>query len=166
MKLFWSWVQENKIFTDLPNFTPFCPLLGPLWGPRPFSSQTWSGFPWGCFVLSLVEIHPLVLEKKSFKEEFHIWPFFGPLWAPKGAKPFFSAQLCIVFPRGCYIPNLVEIGQNWIFAPFWTPLEGAIFDPIFCLFANFVALALKIVHIKYEVIWTSGSWEENFLRFT
>ena len=58
-------VHEKKIFKDVPSFSPFWSLLGPLWVPAPILSQTLCGFTWGCYIPSLVKIGPLVLEKKS-----------------------------------------------------------------------------------------------------
>ena len=82
-------------------------------------------------VPSFDEIHEALLEQKSFTDQFYTWPFFAPLWAPKGAKHLFSTQNCISSNRGCFLPNLVEIGQSLIFGPFWRPLVGPFLPQFF-----------------------------------
>ena len=62
-----------------------------------------------CFVPCLVEIGPVVLEKKIFKFWqcillFTLLPPFG-----KGCGPSFE-QKWFPFIQGCFVPNLVKIG--------------------------------------------------------
>jgi len=52
-----------KIYQKFPYFAPY-------WAPKgtsPFIWTIWISIPQACFLLSLVEIGLLVLEKKSFK---------------------------------------------------------------------------------------------------
>ena len=115
---------------------------------------------------SLVEIHLMVLKKKSFKEELYMLPLFSPLWPPQGEiTTFFYTNF------DCHHQGILstKFGQNWWklnFCPFLAPPGGAVFGPNFFSFANFVGLSLRTLNIKYEDNLTIGSWEENFWRFS
>ena len=59
-------VLERKIFMFSSIYTIL--LLSPLgkrWGPS--FEQSWIPFTWGCFVPSLIEIGPVVLDRKIFR---------------------------------------------------------------------------------------------------
>ena len=81
---------------------------------------------------SLVELGPVVLEKKFFKScQFNfIISQLSPLW--EGFGPSFE-QTWIPFTQGCFVPSLVEIGS--------VVLEKNIFSSIyFLLFHNYLPL--------------------------
>ena len=71
--------------------------------------KTWIIFTQWCFVPSLVENGPVVLEKKTFKSFQCIFSIsqLSPLWERRG--PSFE-QTWIPFTKGCSVPCLVEIG--------------------------------------------------------
>ena len=78
-------------------------------GSGPSFEQTWIPFTQGCFVSSLVEFGPAVLEKKIFKScqcNFTILqlPLFG-----KRNGPSFE-QTWIPFIQRCIVPSLIKIG--------------------------------------------------------
>ena len=84
-------------------------LLSPLektWDPS--FEQNWILFTQRCFVPSLVEISPLVLEKKQFKFRQCIFPILLSSPLGKGRGPSFE-QTRILFTRECLVPSLVEI---------------------------------------------------------
>ena len=94
------------------------------------------------------------------------WSLFCPLKGPKGGTGIFFMQTSVLHHWGMLC---TKFGWNRLklnFPPFSATPSGAVYDPISFSFANFVDLALRTLNIKYEVIWTSGSWEEDFLRFT
>ena len=71
--------------------------------------QTWIAFTQGCFVPSLVEIGPVVLEKKILKFRLCIFTILKLSRFGKGRGPSFE-QTWIPFTQGCFVPRLVEIG--------------------------------------------------------
>ena len=79
----------------------------------------------GCFVLSLVIIGPMVLEKKIFTNCQHIFTIsqIYPLW--EGHDPS-SEQNQIPFSQRCFEPSLDEIGL--------LVLGHQIFQSIQCIF--------------------------------
>ena len=89
------------------------------------SEQTWIPFTMWCFVLSLVEICRVILEKIFlffiFVSVFSLFRYYLPL--EKGGPPF--EQILILFTQECFmkslrfsliqgsfVPYLVEIGPN------------------------------------------------------
>ena len=70
--------------------------------------QTWISFTQRWFVSSLVEIDPVVLEKKIIKM---YQCFFAMFLSPidKGRNPSFE-QTWITLTQRCFVPSLVEIG--------------------------------------------------------
>ena len=74
-----------------------------------FFIWTWIPFTQGCFVPSLVEIGPVVLEKKIFKFCQCIFTISSLSPLGKGRGPSFE-QIWIPFTQGCFVPSLVEIG--------------------------------------------------------
>ena len=85
-------------------------LLSPFekgWGPS--FEQNWIYITRGCFVRSLLEISPVVLEKKIF--EFCQYILTLLLLSPlgKGHGPSFD-QTWIPFTYGSFVPSSVEIG--------------------------------------------------------
>ena len=72
--------------------------------------ETWIPFTQGCFLPRLVEIGPMVLEKRIFT--FHQCIFaiswlspLGKLWGPS------LEETQIPITQGCFMPSLVEIGK-------------------------------------------------------
>ena len=102
---------EKKIF-ELHQFIFVISLSSPLGKGQGIQfRQTWIPITKGYFMPSLVEIGPVVLEKKIFN--FHQCIFAISLLSPygKGQGPWF-AQTWIPFTyKGCFVPSLVEIGH-------------------------------------------------------
>ena len=63
-----------------------------------------------CFVSSLIEICPVVLEAKIFKCHQCIFTISKLSPLGKGRDPSFE-QTWIPFTQGCFVPGLVVIGQ-------------------------------------------------------
>ena len=98
-----------------------------------------------------MEGHHLFLERKS------------KLKGPKGQNFFMQTSVVNHMRMLC-----TKFGWNWPklnFGRFLRPWWGR-FWPNFIFVRNFKDLAPRTLHVKYEVIWTSGSWEEDFLRLT
>ena len=72
--------------------------------------KIWSSSTQGCFMPSLVETGPVVLEKKVFKYSPYI--FIILLLSPleEGCGPLF-VKIWIQSTQGCFVSNLVVIGQ-------------------------------------------------------
>ena len=100
-----QWFWRRGFFNFVNVFLLFCNYL-PLemgWGPS--FEETWIPFTQGCFVPSLVEIGPVVLEKKFFK--FHQCIFAISLLSPlekgrgtsfeKNLNPLHPGMLCAKF---------------------------------------------------------------------
>ena len=73
----------------------------------PSSEQNWISFPQVCFVPSLVEIGPVVLERKIFKFPKSIFDISLLCPLQQGSSPSFQ-QTWIPFPQGFFVPSLVE----------------------------------------------------------
>ena len=102
----WFWRRFKnfiKVFSLL--------LLSPLGKGKGHSfEQTWIHFTQGCFVpIKLVEIGPVVLEKKILK--FCQCIFAISKLSPLGKRwgPSFE-QTWLPFTKRCIVPNLVDIG--------------------------------------------------------
>ena len=76
----------------------------------PLIWKIWIPITQGCFVPSLVEMGPVVLEKKIFKVRQCIFAisWFSPLG--KWRDPSFE-QTWIPITQECFVPSLVEIGS-------------------------------------------------------
>ena len=103
----WFWRRPflnfvNVFFTILLS-SPF----GIRWNPS--FEQIWIPITHECFVPSLVEIGPLIIEKKIFRFLQFIFAilFLSPLG--KRCDPLFE-QTQIPFTHGCFVSSLVEIG--------------------------------------------------------
>ena len=102
---------------------------------------------------SLVELGPVILEKKIFKRSRFIFIISqsSPLW--KGRGPSFE-QTWIPFTQGCSVPSLVEIGP--------VVLEKKIFKVVnlFLLFPNHLPfgkdVALRKVHLSFQLRWAKN----------
>ena len=118
MTLFWHkdalylvWLKSTQWFCS-SRFLDFVFLLfcnyHPL-GKGPSFKQTVIPFTQGCFMLSLVEIGPVILEKiLKFRQCIFTISSSSPL--RKGRGPIFE-QTWIPFTQECIVPSLVEIGQ-------------------------------------------------------
>ena len=95
-----------------------------MWGPS--FEQNLIPFTQEYIVPSLVEIGPVVLEKKIFK--VHQCIFAISLLSPvgKGHGPSFE-QTGILITQGCFVPSLVEIGP--------VVLKKKIFKVCQCIYA-------------------------------
>ena len=84
-------------------------IISPWKRAGPSFEQIWIPVIQGCIVPSLVEIGPLVLEKKIFK--FCQCIFAIALLSPlgKGWGPLFE-QTWVLISQECFVPSLVEIG--------------------------------------------------------
>ena len=85
-------------------------LLNPLWkGQGPSLEQTYICNSKRCFVLSLVEIGPVVLVKKIFKFCQYIFTLLklSPLWKWRGPS---IDHILILLTQGCFARSLIEIG--------------------------------------------------------
>ena len=78
-------------------------------GLGPSFEQTWIPFTKGCFVLSLVEIGLVVLEKKIFKIFSIYFGYFFIISPWKRTGPFIWTNLN-PFAQGYIVPSFVEIG--------------------------------------------------------
>ena len=104
-KVGWNWPsgsgeEDYKISSISPLGERKCPLF----------EKTWIPFSQGFFVSGLVEIGPVVLEKKIF--QFRPCIFAISLLSPlgKGWGPPFELTL-IPITQKCFVPSLVEIGR-------------------------------------------------------
>ena len=85
-------------------------LLSPLRkGCGPSFDLIWIPFTQGCFLPSLVEIDPVVLEKKILKVCQCIFAISLLTPLGKGRGPSFE-QTWILITQGCFVPGLVKIG--------------------------------------------------------
>jgi hypothetical protein len=85
-------------------------LLSPLReGCRPSFEQTWIPSPQKWFVPSLVEICPVVLEKKILKYFLYIFTLLLLSPLREGRRPSYE-QTWIPSPQGWFVPSLVETG--------------------------------------------------------
>ena len=80
-----------------------------------FSSfeETWIPFIQGCFVLRLIEISSVVLEKRIFIISSMYFRYFVIISAWKRVGPFIWTNLHPLHPLECFVPSLVEIGPQW-----------------------------------------------------
>ena len=107
-KLGWNWPSGSgeEDFLKLSIYFYHFPIIFP----SPSFEQTWSPFTRGYFVPNLVEIGPVVLNRKSFKSYQFIFIIsrFCPLW--EGRSPLFLKNTWVPFTKGYFVPSLVEIG--------------------------------------------------------
>ena len=108
----WKWPRsgsEEENFKNLSLYFHYFVIISPSKGGKASFVQTWIPFTQGYFVPSLVEIGPVVLEKKIFKSYQFIFIIskLSPLW--EGCGPSFQ-QTWIPFTQGYFVPSLVEIG--------------------------------------------------------
>jgi hypothetical protein len=79
-------------------------------GQSPSFKETWRPFPQGWFILSLVKISPVVMEKKIFiwpHPHFYIFVIISPL---KRTWPFIRTKLNFLYPR------IICFKFNWIWS--------------------------------------------------
>ena len=111
-----SVVLEKKIFKFCQCIFAIL-LLSPLRkGRGPSFEQTWIPFTQGCFVSSLVEIDPVVLEKKIFK--FLYFRYFVIIFPWKRAGPFIWTNLN-PYIQECFVLVWLKLAQ-W----FWEEDEN------------------------------------------
>ena len=125
-------------------------LLSPLGkGLGPSFEQIWIPITQGCFVLSLVEIGPVVFKKNIFKVRQRIFPIslLSPL--RKGCGPSFE-QIWIPITKGCFVPSLVEIGP--------VVFKKKIFKVRQCIFVISLLSPLRK--------WRGPSFEQTWIPFT
>ena len=107
----WNWPKSSgkEDFRFLQFIFAFS-LLSPLGkGQGPSPEKNWIRIIQRCFVPTLVEIGPMVLEKKIFKSRWCI--FAISLLFPLGNWQGMSIeQIWIPFTQVFFVPNLVEIG--------------------------------------------------------
>ena len=101
-KFNWNWLSSSREDVRISSIS-FAMTLSSLLGKKRglLFNETWILFTQCCFVLSLIKIGPVVLEKKVFKFPQSI--FAISLW------PFY-AQTDIFFTQGCFVLRLAEIG--------------------------------------------------------
>ena len=108
----WNWPNssEKKIFKFRQYIFAF--LILPPFEKRQGPALEWTWIPilQGCFVPSLVEIGPKVLEMKHFK--FHQCNFTISLLSPLGKRrgPYLFEWTWTPIIQGCIVPSLAEIG--------------------------------------------------------
>ena len=110
-----QWFWRRRVFNLINVFSLFSNYLPRGKGRGPSFEQTWIPFIQECFVLSLVEIGSVVLEKKIFKfcqYIFAILLLYVIIFPWKRWDPSFE-QTWIPFTQGCFVPSLVEIGQSF-----------------------------------------------------
>ena len=107
-KLGWNWPSGSgeEDFLKLSIYFYHFPIISP----SPSFEQTWSPYTRGYFVPNLVEIGPVVLDRKIFKSYQFIFIIsrFCPLW--EGRSPLFKKKTWVPFTKGYFVPSLVEIG--------------------------------------------------------
>ena len=113
--------------------------------------QTWIPFTQGWFVPSLIEIGPVVLEKKIFKQEAH-----GPHRSPEsrpisGKRNLHLIPICGPIRPPPYLCIFVII----------SPLKEA--WPSTC--TNLKFCHLRMICTKFKWNWPSASWEEDFKKY-
>ena len=107
-KFGWNWLSGSgeEDFLNFVNlfllFLNYLPLEKG--GGGPSFEQTWIPFTQGCFVPTLVEIGPVVLEKKTFKYFQHIFTFSLLSSLGKGRGTSFE-QTWIPSNQGCFVPS-------------------------------------------------------------
>ena len=112
----------------------------------------------GCSVLYLVEIGPVVMEKKNFYFFKFRQCIFAISFSPlgKGCGPSFEQQPWILYTQRCFLPSFVEIGivvlERKLFKFFWTFLLDHYSLPL----ENFL-LYPSILCIKFGWNWPSDS---------
>ena len=133
--------EDFKKFNDV--FLLFLQLI-PLWEGRDpsFEKNNRIIFTQGCFVPSLLENDPVVLEKKIFKTSQWIFTIsqLSPLW--EGCGPSLE-QIWISFTQECFVPSLFEVGP--------VVLEKKILKVfnVFLLFPNYLPLKKGVaLHAK------------------
>ena len=104
-----QWLWRRRFFNFVNVFSLFRNYL-PLEKGRALHLNNLESLIQGYFVPSLVEIGPVVLEKKIFKscQFIFINSQLSPLWEGRG--PSFE-QTWFPFTQGCFVPSLVEIGS-------------------------------------------------------
>ena len=131
--------------------------------------QTWIPFTQRCFVSSLVEIGPVVLEKKIFKffMYFCYFVFISP-W--KRAWLFILTNLNPL-TQGCFVPSSVEIGSIVLerkhvlilliyFSLFYNYPSWKRTWPL--IYTNLSPRYPKMLCAVIDWNWPSGSGEEDF----
>ena len=104
-------VLKKKIFNNFQyNFT--FSLLSPLGkGRGPSFEQIWIPFIQGCFVPSLVEIGPVVLEKRIFLFWLMYFRYFVIICPWKRAGPFIWINLNPLYPRMLFAKFWLKLAQ-------------------------------------------------------
>ena len=111
-KFGWNWISGSgeEDFKILSMYFHYFIIISP-WkkGGAFHLKKTWIPFTQIYLVQSLVEIGPVVLEKKMFKrcQFIFIISKLSPLW--EGLSPSFE-QTWIPFTQEDFVPSLVEIG--------------------------------------------------------
>ena len=103
-----QWSREEDFFKSSIYFDYFV-NISPWKKERPFIERPWIPFIQGYFVLSLVQIGSVVLEKKIFKISHCIFCNFIIIAFWKKAKPFIWSNLN-PYTQGWFVASLVEIG--------------------------------------------------------
>ena len=125
-------------------------LLSPLGNGGTLWSSIWTNFTQGCFVLSMVEIDWLVLERKIFEfvNVFSLFRYYYSLG--KGQGPSFE-QSWLPFSQGWFLLSSVEIDL--------VVLEKKIFKICLCIFAIFLLSPLG----KEWDSWFKQIWLQSFV---
>ena len=104
------WLKNGPVeLLNLSIYLRFFVIISPLERVGPSFEQTWIPYAQGCIVPSLVEIGPVVPEKKIFKISQCISLFRYHLLLGIGRGLSFE-QTWINFTHWCFVPSLVEIG--------------------------------------------------------
>ena len=95
--------------------------------------ETWIHFTQGCIVPGLVEIGPVLLEKKilNFANVLLLFLNYLPLQIEQGSS---FEHTWIPFTKGCIVPSLVKIG------PLFQKRKFLIFANVFLIFHDHLPL--------------------------
>ena len=161
MKSFRQAVHEKKIY---PIFTPFAPS-GPPMGATPFSFANLKQLSMEIFCANFGWNPSSSSWEKIENVKNTMYPFFAPWRGLKRVQELFYANFSSPSLRDALYQIWMKSAYTEFSAVFSAPWWGC-FSPKFIFIWNLEDLALMTLLFKHEVIWTSGSWEEDFLWFT
>ena len=121
---YWNFYQDWLISVNVKFSYPFEKV------PCCFYSKLKTASHWNALCQVWLKSRKLYLRRSLLKTIFTLGPFLTPYGPQRGQNTFYNTKLHFS-NRGCFLPNLVEIGQSLIFGPFWRPLVGPFLPQFF-----------------------------------